>query len=769
MRTQSAGESTLLAGANYAIFQRVKVKNGAISGSSTLIDYSDYVERVTVDEDIDQPTAQATVEFRRDASSTVSLAPLRTDSTLNVAFDGVTYSPALDAGRQITIEVATVAIGSTPAAGDWKLLFKGYVDSVDAASPTVRIVCRDEGGILVDRWVETEAPYGYDTAMETVIQQLLDNTLGVSDAPALYTPVSPSFLQRTYTQASEPVMDALVAFVQQIGWDVRYRWDNGTSAFRLTLYAPPRSNTTPDRTFGPATYFDVSRLTLDRAGVRNYITVNHRVAPGGTLRTDTAISDATSIARYGRRFFGITESDESSVDTAGEATTLITAILSDLKDPKAEMEIEAQFFWPAQLHDLYRFSTNAVHFNTNQDWAVTNIRHELYRGTGRTYLQVRGTPAGGYLTWQARRDNPIQPPSRPLFNGISNFRETARSATAVTVGWSAETTALEYWVWLSTPAQPIGTDPYLALVGAPYARLTAASTSYEVTVPQQGLITYGRLAPVYANGLLGRTWDFTVQPGTAERLIQRVSITSATATGLVITVAVANPTTGSDILVTPVVSGCTVAEGAQTILAANVTDNIATTGTVVFTVTKGSGAGAGRITFTATSTDRLPDVDAVDVPSSTLTPPAPITKVMTLPAATFSILDSSDTDAFTNTPGGLHVTSGDREFVSAAVLPPGVTITAVTLYGRRLNNTTGRILVRTEIYDPILGGLDIETETELAAGTSDGTAGASDTDSGLSIAVGSGGWRTFGARIWGPAKLFYVTITYTMPTYDKTL
>lgn len=607
MRSQSAGEITVLAGADYGVHGRVKIANG----DGTLVDYSSYFERITIDEDIDQPTAQATVEFRRDASSTLSLAPLREDSTLNRLDDGTTYSPALDAGRLITIEVATVAIGASPAAGDWKEVFRGYLDSVDAASSTVSIVCRDQGGVLVDRWIEEERPYGYDTGIEVVMQAILDDTLGAG-VVTLTTTGTPSFNIRTYNQQSEPIMDALRTLAHQIGWDIRYKW-NG-SAYALTLYEPARSNTTPDRSFTADLYYGVTRLSLDRVDVRNAITINYRDSADSYKRKNLSTTDATSIARYGRRFFGITESDESAVDTAAEASLLIGNILLDLKDPKAEMEIEAQFFWPAELGDLYRFPDNDVHFSTNQDWAVTTIRHELWGGTGRTYLQVRGTPSGGFLTWIAK---PRVPPTRPLFDRVLNFREVSRTATVATVGWELESDADEQWLWLITPAQPLSADPVDSFVGAPTLRLTAATTSHAVTVPAQGLITYGRLMPVFANGIVGRAWDFTVQPGTAERLIQQAEITATAADDVNVRVYVADPTPASDITIEYAVVGCTATPASGTIAAASVTADIATTGYVDFTVTRGTGT-SGRITFTATSTDRLSDSDSVDIPATRL-------------------------------------------------------------------------------------------------------------------------------------------------------
>src|SRR5206468_2125903 len=123
-----------------------------------------------------------------------TLSPLRTDSTLNRLDDGITYGPQIDLVRAITIETATTPIGVLPGASNFKLKFKGTTGTVNFGSSPVVVECRDEGGLLVDRWVETKKQYGSlaGVPIETVMQQILDDNLGAG-VVSLYTPVSPSY------------------------------------------------------------------------------------------------------------------------------------------------------------------------------------------------------------------------------------------------------------------------------------------------------------------------------------------------------------------------------------------------------------------------------------------------------------------------------------------------------------------------------------------------------------------------------------------------
>lgn len=404
MRTTTAGERLTLAGLDRVITYRVKVQNG----SATYVDLTTWVESVDWDHDQDLPVSGCTITFSRAVGTIQSLAPFRSDSTLNRLDDTVTYSPLLDLTRGITIEVATTAPGAAIVAGDYKMLFAGTININSAANSPVVIVGRDLGGQLVDDWVQTESSYGSSpgVALETVMQTVLNDWGGTV---TLYVPTSPTYnVSPAYLNQRQPVMTALLALAQLPAWDVRYKWHEATSSFRLTLYQPDRTKTVPDYTFAARDYLSISKLDLELTDIRNMIFLSYPTVTG--VRATANVSDAISIIRYGGpsarpRFLFIQEADTSPINTAPEAAALLAGALADLKDPKADVEVELPFFWPVELGDLYRFTANGVHMNTDQDWAVVSIKHSLSRNRHRTVLRMRGKPAGQYLNWIERAGN----------------------------------------------------------------------------------------------------------------------------------------------------------------------------------------------------------------------------------------------------------------------------------------------------------------------------------------------------------------------------
>jgi hypothetical protein len=418
-RTQTTAQANANAAPRRKEFTRVFVQNP--DGGMT--DVSAYLVSADPDASIDQPIAGMTIRFRRDMGPTLSLSPLRTDSTLN-RNAALAYAPLLDVARAVYVEVALLdpSVATTPAAGDWQRIFQGTFDVVDPAGGGEEVICtaRDLGARLQDTTLEQPTAVvvagGATLSMEAAIQQVLDTAFGAGVIP-LYTPTSPSYTVTRFGYQREPVYDAILRLVQSIGWDCRFLWDSGTSSYRLTLYNPPRTKTVPDHTLGPSRYISLRRLSISRASVRNRVKVFY-TSPT-FARGDITVNDTASQARYGMRPIVIEEAGDSVIDTPAEATTMANALLADLKDPKADGECEMPFFWPVELGDLIRFSTNGVHFNSNQDLAVVGIRHSLVTAPGqisKTTLTLRGSPAGGYRAWMARAGvgigtgQTIQPP-----------------------------------------------------------------------------------------------------------------------------------------------------------------------------------------------------------------------------------------------------------------------------------------------------------------------------------------------------------------------
>lgn len=259
------------------------------------------------------------------------------------------------------------------------------------------------------------------TAVETVMQQLLtDNGSGVT----LSTPSSPSWLILSYIQNRVSLWDALRQLVDQIGWDLRYKWDSGSSSFKLTFYAPDRAKTTPDRTFSKSEKLELSRLEVDVADVRNVIRIVYSDsaildAENNPIRAYLEVSDSGSITAFGRRFMEIAESSSSNIDTSAEAAVMANAAKADLATPVAEQEVLFEYFPFVELGDLYRFSGDGLFHSGNLDLAVTGYQHSIDTQGATTSLSCRGKPSGGVDRWLSRAAeiNPEDSHQLNLFNG----------------------------------------------------------------------------------------------------------------------------------------------------------------------------------------------------------------------------------------------------------------------------------------------------------------------------------------------------------------
>ena len=399
MRTVTSSETTVLQGAHYATHARVLVEDAdGTYQDLTNQDSIDWVHSGRLAQTIDQIVTTGAFTFWRKQEGGNSLAPLDEDSTLNRDAMAA-YAPLIDVGRGIRCEFATVAIGSSPSAGDWQHVFDGVIDEWTVDDDFVQVMARDViGAELADRWIEAETVYGTGSgrALEDVMQDILTAWTGIT----LYTPTSPSFLITTYTQQRSSVMDALQQLAALIGWVVQPRWDNGTSAFRLTLYDPDRAPTSTTWTWAANRYEAMPDFTLSRLDIRNALSLWYTNT--SDVRTQVTASDTTSITNYDRQWMEIEEPKDSPIDTAAEAQAMLDKALLDLKDPVANQEIKTLCFWPIQLNDFYLFSANDVHYSEDQQFGVTGFRHEFSAGHVDTFIRTRGVPAGFVRVWLQR-------------------------------------------------------------------------------------------------------------------------------------------------------------------------------------------------------------------------------------------------------------------------------------------------------------------------------------------------------------------------------
>ena len=248
----------------------------------------------------------------------------------------------------------------------------------------------------------------------------------------------------------------------------------------------------PDRTFGPDDYYDVVSVGLNSRGVRTKGQVYYTDTDGD----EQTVSDtrSTAVAKYGTRFIRLDERG-GSVKTSAQASALLANILDDLETPFAEQVIEAPFFWPIELGDMYRFSANDEHYDTDQDWAVVGYRHVLSQGEKRTLSQVAGKPAGGYRRWLENERIVLSRPRGLWHKSTTDVSTTDASPTNLRT--------------VTIPGGSIGPNGAIGITGTFNVTGTTATKSLSMDYDQGGQSSI--VAVAYGSSDAGRlTFDLTL-------------------------------------------------------------------------------------------------------------------------------------------------------------------------------------------------------------------------------------------------------------------
>lgn len=443
---------------NQAVYARVKIADadGVIKDYSTRSGIN-WVHSVEYSETVDAPIATATAKLWRQVGQK-SLAPLKTDSSYNqtpfVEADlSLGTGPAIDAGRIIIIDTATIPQGTLPSTDDWHRVFEGTIDSIDWSQNPIVIEARDKGAALADTWFPVPNTIIPDPAnIQGALAELLD--LGHLDTVTpLYVPVlpDPEVVVGGFSYAIEPVLDALLRVSQINGWDLRHRFIDIYQEFRLTFKDPGRGKETPDFFFDASMYRDVTQLKIDRTPIRNDVSISFR--PGndtGVDRVTVSTYDPESVRRYGRRSMVIQEADDSPINSSDSALLMAQLIVYDLAQPMADKAVDMPYFWPLEIHNLIQFEANLVHSDEILDLFVVGLKHVITDTQARSFLTLRGTP-GSYYRWLARR--PVVPGGgvptdpdgdAPVPGGFGNLSQTPDFGTDhvdLNWGWGGDPTA----------------------------------------------------------------------------------------------------------------------------------------------------------------------------------------------------------------------------------------------------------------------------------------------------------------------------------------
>lgn len=426
MRTLTAQQTQLLTQQRYGCAVRVLCDNGlgTLTDLTTLSGFN-WVKSVKWSESVDDRAAKFTIVLQREVYKK-SLAPLVTASQLNVATGA--YLPQVQVGRHIQIQTALFPMETPPAALTWILSLDGYIDTIDPGKGDfeIEIAGRDLGGRILDRVAEASLPLnaGGSSLLETsmqndVINGIFTPPLGTLDpiAPTLFVPTSPGWTlsQLGAIQIGTSCLDQLSQMAQQIGWDVRYLWDNGTSAFRLTLYQPQRTAPSVNETFTQAQYWSVSQVATDAAWVRNVVSVAYGNTTGGAGGggayvdpfSPLVVSNPASIAKYGRKFCQIGLAASNNIFDSTHANSLAQSVLSDLQDPIMVLSADLPFRPEVMLGDYDTFKAPTPWFDVDTSLGVIGIAHSFDNPGDKgdsaqcsTTLTLRGYPSGSINDWQ---------------------------------------------------------------------------------------------------------------------------------------------------------------------------------------------------------------------------------------------------------------------------------------------------------------------------------------------------------------------------------
>lgn len=411
MRMIDTTVRSAMSGQRFQVLTSVEVQDadGAWRALKALgVSALDLYDGMTWREDVDTPVVSGTVRVRRDVGIQ-SLSPLRSDSPLNRRANG-TYAPLLGLGRLIRGFAAVVpGPGSvTPYQAE---AWRGRIDTIAWQDDPITITWRDLGARLQDTMIREARAYSTPDglAVEQVMQQILTDHSRMVPVPTLVTPTSPGWIIREFEQAKGVnVLEALRALALQIGWEIRYRYTKvlplASATPVLTFYNPLAARpivggqVVADLELAPSEYFAVEDMSLDIESVRSTIRCYYL----DRVTQDVKWAEyyhAGSAAEHGDRYMEVSEDASSNIDSAAEATALVTSAGAALAQPYAMHRVRDALKWPLESGDVIRYQPDAKRFDTAQLYGVVALEHEISDGSGTTSILARGQPAGAYTRW----------------------------------------------------------------------------------------------------------------------------------------------------------------------------------------------------------------------------------------------------------------------------------------------------------------------------------------------------------------------------------
>ena len=405
MRSVSASKLTLLRGERYDTFARIRVHRD----SSTYEDLSARMQELTLDlPNPSAPVAALDLTLIReypDNDTTQSISPL-INNTRNMS--GGQFSPLLQIGREITVDIALLAVGSerpVDSSAAWDEVFRGILTSVDWGgydAHLLQLKANDMGRVLTLAKSEVAYSYAAGSTVETAMAAILANNgfSGVdtwfpsATGKALLTPYEPG-LQKT-------IWSQLWAVVTAFGWSMAYRYNDAlaTDKRRLTFFEPQRTKTTPDLTL--SRWRNFTRLSIDERDIRNVGYVKYVDLSGKDQLVGPRVSQ-DSINKYGgfRRPFWIALTEESTVRTGADAAALLADAASDLSDPDAIATVVTEPMPYLEIGtDVWAFKERGRLFSDDQVLAPFSSQLVIPTdGLPYSTTSLRGRPTAGQSVW----------------------------------------------------------------------------------------------------------------------------------------------------------------------------------------------------------------------------------------------------------------------------------------------------------------------------------------------------------------------------------
>ena len=281
---------------------------------------------------------------------------------------------------------------------EYALLY-GRVGGMDLSSPQMTVDVYDASEALLSRWIETEKQYTASQTLRVRIQDVLNSYASDLNITVL-EPVTLNITLPPQRLSVQPVWRAIEDMAALVGAKLRWRYTTNTG-WRLTLYSPPRTKTTPDHVLDDTLWLSIRRLRQTLESVRNVVEVVYGDVGNRFIHT---AQDSASISKYGRRWCRINEASDFPITNHSAAQRLATAILTDLREPVAEVEVELIWAPFISIHDLVRLNPDGHALRSAATVAVSGVRHTLRRGQARTYITGRSQNPPGYYEYWLRRE-----------------------------------------------------------------------------------------------------------------------------------------------------------------------------------------------------------------------------------------------------------------------------------------------------------------------------------------------------------------------------